>query len=74
MVDGKTFEVKGAWEKDGKAAQKGYDFWYQPNHDVLVNSEFCTPWAFRDGFDPKHVDEGESNFTHLNWFLRETFK
>jgi selenium-binding protein 1 len=34
------FKVKGRWEKDGKGTPFGYDFWYQPRHDVLISSEW----------------------------------
>lgn len=36
----------GTWTK-GKLAKFGYDFWYQPYHDVMVASEWGTPKFFK---------------------------
>jgi selenium-binding protein 1 len=57
LLDGKTFEVKGRWEKE-QNLQFNYDFWYQPRHDVMVSTEWGTPRIFKCGFDPAHVAEG----------------
>ena len=56
-MDGKTFNVKGVWE-DGPAAQYGYDFWYQPRHNVMISTEWGAPFAFKKGFDPADVAAG----------------
>lgn len=37
----------------------GYDYWYQPTHDVLISSEWGCPTAFFKGFDPKDVAAGK---------------
>lgn len=57
ILDGKTFEMKDNWES-GPNAEMGYDFWYQPGHNVMVSSEWGAPNAWRSGFNPKHVEEG----------------
>jgi len=51
-----NFKIKGRWEN--KPAYMGYDFWYQPRFNVMVSTEWGAPKAFRDGFNPKHVEEG----------------
>ncbi|XP_029393900.1 methanethiol oxidase [Mus pahari] len=58
LLDGETFEVKGTWEKPGGAAPMGYDFWYQPRHNVMVSTEWAAPNVFKDGFNPAHVEAG----------------
>ena len=58
LLDGETFEVKGTWEKPGDAAPMGYDFWYQPRHNVMVSTEWAAPNVFKDGFNPAHVEAG----------------
>jgi len=37
----------------------GYDFWYQPRHNVMISSEWGVPNAFKNGFNPAHVAEGK---------------
>ena len=56
LIDGKSFEVTGRWEKD--TLKFGYDYWYQPRHNVMFSTEFGAPSAFRGGFNPAHVSEG----------------
>uniref|UniRef100_A0A673TZT0 Methanethiol oxidase n=1 Tax=Suricata suricatta TaxID=37032 RepID=A0A673TZT0_SURSU len=60
LLDGETFEVKGTWERPGGAAPMGYDFWYQPRHNVMVSTEWAAPNVFRDGFNPADVEAGEN--------------
>ena len=56
-MNGKNFELAGNWE-NGMNAEMGYDFWYQPGHNVMVSSEWGAPRAWRSGFKPEHVKEG----------------
>ena len=35
------FNVKGAWSEE--TTPFGYDFWYQPRHNIMVSSEFGAP-------------------------------
>lgn len=51
--------MKGQWEKDGKGTPLGYDFWYQPRHNVLMSTEWGEPNAFKDGFNPDDVKAGK---------------
>ena len=56
-LDAKTFEVKGLWEKE--SVEWGYDFWYQPRHNVMVSSSWGVPASFRKGFDLNDVKSGK---------------
>uniref|UniRef100_A0A8D0L2B7 Methanethiol oxidase n=1 Tax=Sphenodon punctatus TaxID=8508 RepID=A0A8D0L2B7_SPHPU len=58
LLDGKTFEVKGNWEKPGHSAPQGYDFWYQPRHNVLMSTEWGFPKYLAYGFDPADLKKG----------------
>lgn len=58
MLDGNTFDVVGNWEKEGTSTPFGYDFWYQPRHNVMISSEWGVPNLFKNGFNPQHVAEG----------------
>jgi selenium-binding protein 1 len=57
LLDGEDFSVVGKWEKD-VSAPMGYDFWYQPHHNVMVSTEWGAPWAIKGGFNPQHVTDG----------------
>lgn len=46
--------LSGTWVK-GKSAKFGYDFWYQPYHDVLISSEWGAPRSFKCGCIAEHV-------------------
>lgn len=60
-IDSQTLEVKGTWTKGEEKAKFGYDFWYQPDHDALVSTEWGVPRFFKGGWDPSHgKDPGES--------------
>ena len=61
LLDGETFQVKGQWEKDGKGAPMGYDFWYQPRHNVLLSTEWAEPNAFRRGFQMEDFKAGKNS-------------
>jgi len=52
------FNIKGRWERSGPT-QFGYDFWYQPRHNVMISSEWGAPLAFTKGFNPADVAEGK---------------
>ena len=51
LLDGKNFEVKGKWEKEGNSTPFGYDFWYQPRKNVTISSEWGEPNSFLHGFN-----------------------
>lgn len=46
-------KVKGSWSED--VTKFGYDFWYQPRHNVLISSAWGTPRAIVKGFNPAEV-------------------
>ncbi|XP_065841568.1 methanethiol oxidase-like [Oscarella lobularis] len=71
LLDGKDFQVLGHWEKDGEEAPFGYDFWYQPRHNVMVSSEWGAPNAYLKGFDPKDVEEGLYGHSLNVWDWKE---
>ncbi|XP_015595578.1 methanethiol oxidase [Cephus cinctus] len=50
-INSETLQVKGRWSKGDKQARFGYDFWYQPYHDILIGSEWGTPRVFKRGFE-----------------------
>nr|ACZ65578.1 selenium-binding protein [Haliotis discus hannai] len=57
LLDGSDFRVLGKWE-NSPAPDYGYDFWYQPRHNVMLSSEWGAPNAWRSGFNPQHVKDG----------------
>jgi selenium-binding protein 1 len=57
-VDGKDYTVKGRWEK--QSTKFGYDFWYQPRHNVMISSEWGEPNTFITGYSPQDVADGMS--------------
>ncbi|XP_078390182.1 methanethiol oxidase [Cetorhinus maximus] len=67
LLDGETFEVKGNWEQDGHAAPFGYDFWYQPRHNVMISTEWGTPKALADGFKIEDVKAGHYGHSLHVW-------
>lgn len=72
LIDAETLKVKGTWTV-GKKANFGYDFWYQPFHDVMVASEWAAPNVFKCGFYPDHlVDSGYGKSLNIySWKDRE---
>jgi selenium-binding protein 1 len=58
LLDGESFNIKGTWNAPKDATPFGYDFWYQPRHNVMVSSEWGAPKAFTKGFDPSDLGKG----------------
>ncbi|KAL4715885.1 hypothetical protein ACJJTC_014617 [Scirpophaga incertulas] len=74
LIDSKTLRVTGTWTRGKKFAKFGYDFWYQPYHDVMVSTEWGTPKYFKSGFHPNDVANPDRYGTSLNvykWSTRE---
>ncbi|XP_053559843.1 methanethiol oxidase-like isoform X1 [Bombina bombina] len=67
LLDGETFEVKGNWEAEGNLAKFGYDFWYQPRHNVMISSELGSPKAFLKGFNIEDVAAGHYGHSLNVW-------
>lgn len=72
LIDAKTFEMKGTWTKPGKLAKYGYDFWYQPYHDIMVASEWGAPKVFKTGFHPSHSANPNAYGSSLNFYKWST--
>lgn len=71
VMDHKTFEVKGAWEKERGPQQLAYDFWWHLTQDVMITSEWGTPNMVEDGLNPELLLG--SNYGHQLhiWDLRK---
>nr|CAD7434655.1 unnamed protein product [Timema monikensis] len=67
LIDSETFKVKGVWTRD-KLAKFGYDFWYQPYHDVMISSEWGVPKRFKRGFIPEDTSNPDMYGRSLNIF------
>ena len=59
LLDGENFTVEGNWV-NGRAAPMGYDFWYQPRHNVMISTEWGSPPMIKTGFNPEHVAHGNN--------------
>ncbi len=53
------FDIAGRWENNADGMKFNYDFWYQPQHNVMVSSEWAAPNTYRSGFDPQDVAAGK---------------
>jgi len=69
ILDGDTFEVKGTW--GDKTVPYGYDYWYQPRHNVMVSSEWGAPSVFRKGFNVEDVANGKYGHSINLWSWKE---
>ncbi|XP_051497263.1 methanethiol oxidase-like isoform X2 [Apus apus] len=58
VLDGKTFELKGNWENGCEVPPTGYDFWYQPRHNVLMSTGGVVPKIAFRGFCPEDFKKG----------------
>ena len=65
LLDGETFDVIGNWEQEGDQLPFGYDFWYQPRHNVMISSEWGAPNAFKKGFNPEDVKNGKDTINFV---------
>lgn len=74
LLDGCTFRPKPAcWQSEADTAPFGYDFWYQPHHNVMVSSEWGAPNCFRGGFNPEDFKAGRygSSLHFWDWRARK---
>lgn len=58
LLDGQDFDIIGNWETGSQVPEFGYDFWYQPRHNVMISSEWGAPRAWKGGFNPEDVKRG----------------
>jgi selenium-binding protein 1 len=71
VIDHKTFEVKGAWEKERGPQHLAYDFWWHLTQDVMITSEWGTPNMVEEGLNPELL-LGSKYGHHLHiWDLRK---
>merc|ERR1712115_435620 len=74
LLDGETFKPIGTWPKSKEdETPYGYDFWYQPYHNVMISTEWGHPRCFFKGLDMNDVMKGNYG-THLNvydWTTRK---
>ncbi len=67
----KDFEIVGRWEKDISGMNFGYDFWYQPRHNVMVSTEWGAPKTFTPGFNLDDVSKNKYG-RHIHfWDFKE---
>jgi len=70
-----NLKLAGPWSSED--AKFGYDFWYQPHHDIMVSSEWGAPKSFRKGFIPEDTaNKGASFFKILfrnEWLILNFF-
>ena len=71
LKDGE-FTITGNWENGG-AAPMGYDFWYQPKHNVMISTEWAAPWALKSGFNPDHVAQGKRQEYVTSWLGEDKY-
>jgi len=67
LLDSDTFEPIGAWEAPGNNPRFGYDFWYQPRHNVMISTEWGTPKRLLSGFRMEDLKEGHYGKTLTIW-------
>uniref|UniRef100_A0A0A9X941 Methanethiol oxidase n=3 Tax=Lygus hesperus TaxID=30085 RepID=A0A0A9X941_LYGHE len=72
LIDSKTWTVTGTWTKGDKLAKYGYDFWYQPHHDVMISTEWAAPESIKKGpggsGDPNAIGKAVNFY---RWSTRE---
>uniref|UniRef100_A0AC35EQX1 Methanethiol oxidase n=1 Tax=Panagrolaimus sp. PS1159 TaxID=55785 RepID=A0AC35EQX1_9BILA len=72
LIDNKTFEPIKTWTKENLTEEKnlfGYDFWYQPYHNIMLSTEWGTPKKIFQGFNPEDVAQGYygNKINVFNW-------
>nr|XP_002126964.1 methanethiol oxidase [Ciona intestinalis] len=58
ILDSETFELIGNWEAPGHNTPFGYDFWYQPRHNVMISTEWGHPKKLLKEFNPDDAAAG----------------
>jgi selenium-binding protein 1 len=65
MINSDNWSVDYEWGHNGAVAPMGYDYWYQPRHNVMISTEWGSPAAIKSGFNPQDVADGKYG-RHLN--------
>lgn len=60
-----SLQVKGPWSTE--STHYGYDYWYQPRHNVMISSQWGSPKAFCE------VLLLVCNYTHLLHYISVQF-
>ncbi|KAM4644299.1 methanethiol oxidase-like [Amazona ochrocephala] len=58
LLDGQSFELKGNWENECSSPPSGYEFWYQPRHNVLISTAGFALKHAGWGFNPDDLKKG----------------
>jgi methanethiol oxidase len=72
LLDDK-FDVVGHWEASRAGMNFNYDFWYQPQHNVMISSEWAAPNTVQGGFKLEDVKAGKygRRLHFWDWKTRE---
>jgi methanethiol oxidase len=70
LLDHKSFNVKGAWEKDRGPQRLAYDFWWHLGHDTMITSEWGTPNMVEEGLNPELLLSASYGHRLHVWNLR----
>ncbi|XP_054252899.1 methanethiol oxidase-like [Indicator indicator] len=57
-LERENLELKGNWENECDVPPTGYDFCYQPRHNVLISSAGSVPRRAGRGFNPDDLKKG----------------
>jgi selenium-binding protein 1 len=60
-IDARTFTIADVWAATSTAF--GYDYWYQPYHNVMLSTSWGAPNKIKNGFNLADVQAGAS--THV---------
>ncbi|XP_076366905.1 methanethiol oxidase [Tachypleus tridentatus] len=71
LLHGEEFFVKGTWQQEENCAEFGYDYWYQPRHNVMISSAWGAPNAFKKGFHLEDVARGDYGTCLTVWDWKE---
>ena len=71
VLDHKTFEVKGPWEKERGPQQLAYDFGWHLTHDTMITSEWGTPNMVEAGLNPELLLKSQYGHQIHVWDLRK---
>ncbi|XP_015184850.1 PREDICTED: selenium-binding protein 1 [Polistes dominula] len=65
LMSDRVYFIDTSNEREPKI-KKGYDFWYQPYHDILIASEWGTPKFFKKGYFADHIADPKRYGRSLN--------
>lgn len=71
VMDHKSFEIKGKWEKERGPQHLAYDFWWHLGHDTMITSEWGTPNMVEAGVNPEILLAGGYGHQIHIWDLKK---